>query len=455
MSSNKAKRLALWIPLIVFLAVAVNFWSLNSAHYFYADDWGWLERVTFGSWKDLVRVFPSGIYNDRPAGEAFIFLAYSFFGLNSHFYNVLWLVLHVLNSVIFFLIARKFLSPTRAVLAAALAATWYSTLTAVHWVGAIFDLAGATWCLLCLLFYVRASESDRPWGWQAALAVLMHVLAIRCKEFAIVLVIVLATWDLLLIEGHSVRRRLVRLAPHILLTVAYGAIYLLLFLKRPDFVSAGTYKISLSFSSVIDNAGYYFAKAFYIKDAWNRQGGYLVMVLVMALSLTSKRAFAGLIAAGSLMAAVLVMPNQQNALYLYAPHFFLSFTICAVGAENWRINSLIIGSVVALILYPFSSHYWAWNRNFYIENGKYSERLALDYAEAMAGKPSPHRLSVAVSRTYFDPFSWGGGAFFRIYHRDASIKAEVVKLSDPQVEFCKSTDDACFGEVNGRLVRLK
>ena len=436
-------------------AVGVSIWSLNAAHYFYADDWGWLERVAFDGWSDVLRVLPTRIYNDRPAGEVFILLMYKIYGLESHPYNVLWLSLHVLNCMVFFTLIRKFLPTSRALIGAVLAATWYSTLLAVHWIGAIFDLAGATWCLLCLLFYLESSKPSRWSPFLLAGSVLMQVLAIRCKEFAIALVVVLASWEFLVIEGLSFRRHLVRLTPHILVTLIYGVIYLRLYYANAAFVGSGAYKISLSIPAIMANAAYYFSQAFYVPETWPSAVGYGLIVLVVILGLSSKQALAAVLSSAALMAAVLVMPNQRNALYLYAPHFFLACALCTVRLRSAAITLATAAFAAIVISWPFYSNQWMWSRSFYLGQGRYSLGLMDDYLQQMAGLPPPDSLTIGVKKTYFDPFSWGHGASLRIYYRDRLINASVIELKDIKDDVCKNVGGVCLIEQSGHLVLRK
>lgn len=444
---------ALGVLAVVLAAVAVNIWTLNSAHYFYADDWGWLERVAFGRWNDLLRVFPQQIYNDRPSGEVFIFLMFRIFGLDSHPYNVLWLALHVFNCLVFLALGRRVLPDNRAFLAAVLAAAWYSTLIAVHWIGAIFDLAGATWCLLCLLFYLKASDGGRAAPWFTAASVLMLVLAIRCKEFAVVMVVVLASWEFLVLERRPLRDRIGRLAPHILVTLVYGLVYWNIYRMSPSFVSGGIYQVSLSIPTVLENAGYYFAQAFYLPDKWAPWGGYVALTAAVLIGCTSRVSLAGLISATALMAAVLVMPQQKNALYLYAPHFFMAISLCAVRLRDLRASVATAILVALLVAWPFYSHDWKWSRDFYLTTGGYSENLANDYVRLMYGEPVPEQLTIGVRQTYFDPFSWGHGAFLRIHYHDPRVKADVVKLAGPDDDICALVDGLCLVERDGQLVK--
>lgn len=452
-------RLLPWLAYIAVIAVTtigVSGWTLNRAHYFYADDWGWLERAAFGDWHDLLRLAPTHIYNDRPAGQVFIELMYRWFGLDAHAYNILWLLLHVFNSILLFILAARELPRNRALMAALLAGCWYSTLIAVHWVAAIFDLAGATWCMLCLLFYLQATKQSR-WAplWLFG-AVCMHVLAIRTKEFALAMIAVLACWEFLLVESRDLRGRLLRLAPHVLVTLVYVLIYLRLYEAQKAFVSAGIYRMSISPAGILENTVFYLAQAFYVPEKWSGHAallaGFMLLAGVVLLGCSSRKALAAVISACALMAAVLLMPNQRNALYLYAPHFLLALALCTVAPRN-RFATLATGVLVAvLISWPFFSGNWRSSRNFYLNIGTYSQQLFVDYAKLMDGRPIPKPLTIGVSRTYFDPFSWGKGTAMRIRSGNPDVTANVVKLAGPQDDVCARVSGTCLIEHDGHLI---
>ena len=185
--AERVPRARFLLPLLisVIAALAFNAWVLHPAHFFFADDWGWLERAQFHPWQETVHLFPTALYNDRPVGELLIRGLYDMFWLRHGAWNQVWLALHALNIALFVLLARHWLPPLRLALAGVLAACWFSTLTAVQWIGAAFDLVGATLVLGTLLAYQHAVlGGGRRWPW-LLLSVVLHLAAIRTKEFAL------------------------------------------------------------------------------------------------------------------------------------------------------------------------------------------------------------------------------------------------------------------------------
>src|SRR5207248_10040837 len=110
----------------------------------YADDWQWLWRAQFFPWAQNYSILPAIAYNDRPVGAILITLMYVTCGLDHHCFQVILLLIHAANSILLYAIATRYTARLPALLASLLAATWFSTLIAVGWTAAIFDLFGAT-----------------------------------------------------------------------------------------------------------------------------------------------------------------------------------------------------------------------------------------------------------------------------------------------------------------------
>ena len=240
-ATDKAARSRVVVALLVAVAAALlfNSWALDSAHFFFADGWGWLERAHFHPWRETIHLFPNALYNDRPVGELVIRGLYDLFWLRHGAWNQVWLGLHALNVALLVMLTRPWLTPLRLTLAGVLAACWFSTLTAVHWVGAVFDLFGATLVLGTLLAYQHAVLSGgRRWPW-LALSVLLHLAAIRTKEFALGMVVVLGIWEFVLLHRDGLRERCLRLAPHVLLAALFVIRYAMLYKQQHAALEGG------------------------------------------------------------------------------------------------------------------------------------------------------------------------------------------------------------------------
>ena len=448
------------LPLLisVIAALAFNAWVLDPAHFFFADDWGWLERAQFHPWQETVHLFPTALYNDRPVGELLIRGLYDMFWLRHGAWNQVWLALHALNIALFVLLARHWLPPLRLALAGVLAACWFSTLTAVQWIGAAFDLVGATLVLGTLLAYQHAVlGGGRRWPW-LLLSVVLHLAAIRTKEFALGMVAVLAVWEFVLLRRDGLRERCVRLAPHLLLAAVFVVRYATLYRTQHAALESGAYGLSLTASGLLEGIGWYFAQAFYAFVPGSNEThigiGLAFAACVAALACCSRVGIASLLSAMILMAAVLLLGKQRHPLYLYVPHFFIALALCA-PFQRRRLADAALALLVALLLYwPVHTGFLRDARNFVLIKGGYSKTLFYDYATLMQrGKPASP-VTIAVSEAYFDPFSWGSGDALRIYHDDKSIQVRIL-VAKEGVDPCADAAGSCFVERQGHLTRVR
>ena len=458
--SERAAPSRIWWPLLAAVAAALLFnrWVLDSAHFFFADDWGWLERAHFFPWHQTIHLFPNALYNDRPVGELVIRGLYQVFWLRHGAWNQVWWCLHAVNVALLVLLARPWLPPFRLALAGVLAACWFSTLAAVHWVGAVFDLLGATLVLGTLLAYQHAVlSSQRRWFW-LAMSVLLHLAAIRTKEFALGMVAVLAIWEVLLLRRSGWKASCLRLSPHIVLAVVFAWRYLLLYQQQGDGMQGSAYGLSLTASGLLEGVGWYFAQAFYAfipgSNVTHVGIGLAFAAGVLVVACCSRVGIVALLSAAALMAAVLLLGSQRHPLYLYVPHFLIVIALCSAFPRQRMVDVATFALAALLLVWPAHSGFLRDARNFTLIKGQYSKTLFYDYATAMQhGKPvSP--VTIAVVETYFDPFSWGSGDALRLYHDDRSIQVQVIALK-PNEDPCENAAGSCFVERQGHLVRVR
>lgn len=454
-------RLRTLLPCLgaVVAALWFNVWVLDPAHFFFADDWGWLERAQFQPWRDTIHLLPAAVYNDRPVGELLIRGLYKMFWLKHGAWNQVWLALHALNVALLILLVRPWIGPYRVTLAGVLAACWFSTLTAVQWVGAVFDLVGATLVLGTLLAYQHAVLSDRKrWFW-LALSVVLHLAAIRAKEFALGMVVVLAVWDVLLLRRDDWKARSVRLAPHVVLAVVFAARYLMLYKQQRVMLDSGDYSLSLTPSGVLDGVGWYFAQSFYAFVPGSNEThvwvGLIIAGAVLVVACCSRLGIVALASAIALMAAVLLLGKQHHPLYLYVPHFFIAIAFCAAFPKRRSVDIATLALVGLVLYWPVHTGYLRDARYFTLLKGGYSKTLFYDYATQMQHSKPVSPVTIAVAETYFDPFSWGKGDALRLYHEDRGIKVHVTIVPADGSDPCGHAEGTCFVERKGHLVRLR
>ena len=134
----------------------------------------------------LVTILPHYAYNDRPVGFVLERWWFEIFGFSYRPQLACLLSIHAANLVLgFFLIRRLGASVLAALSALCVFGTLSTTAQTATYLGAIFDVL----CLFLLLCSILAFMSKKPGS--AVLSALLFFLALRTKEFAIVLPVLL------------------------------------------------------------------------------------------------------------------------------------------------------------------------------------------------------------------------------------------------------------------------
>ena len=436
---------------VMVLAAAGFAWSWHADNFFRADDWGWLGRAHFLGWGGEFSLLPQRVYNDRPVGALLILLGYQAFGLQHEAFHAAGVAVHALNAALLYAVARRLLAATDAALAAALAALWFCACVAVSWTAAVFDLVGATFCLAALLAYDRSAPARRGW---TLLALLLHLLALRSKEFAIGLAAVFVAWEWLVAGTRDWRR----LWPHLGLTVVFVASYLALHLQQPlpsayaqDFSPLGLlrsllwYGHELAYGNAVLSVGLVLATGLLL---WQRNG-----VGIFAL-----------VAALALLAAVLPLSAHRDPLYLYAPHFFVALALAALPARDARWRWLSVPMVLAVVLTPLWTGWRADTTRYLLNQGAYARQLFEDFAAWSVAHPQLAVVVIQVSRPYDSPFQYGPtprprplyrvrgpGNAVKILRDDADLRVEVTTDLAEAVRLCRAWRAPLLTEVEGRL----
>jgi len=258
MASVRAPLFWAWVA-IVTVSVLANHWLLRRTLFFYSDDWPWLWRAEFVEWARFFAPLPSDLYNDRPVGAAAVKLMYQWFNLDHRSFAIVLLALHAVNCVLLFEIARRYVGRVPALLAAVLATTWFSTLNALVAPANIFDLLGATFCLVMVRCRQLAADSGRlAYDIAGGLA---YILAIRTKEFAIGMVAVILLLNLIL-ERRRIRTALRESAPYLVVFVVYFWTYLQLVTVQAP-VGDNPYRLHIDFPTLLSSLRFFWSVSFY------------------------------------------------------------------------------------------------------------------------------------------------------------------------------------------------
>lgn len=428
---------------VVFIALKHIGYNL----FFFADDWAWLHRAAFNTFGELFSLMPEQIYNDRPVGAVMIKFMYDMFGLEWRSFQIFQAGIHALNCVLVFLIAKPHMSRTGAALAGILAATWIASNTAVFWTAAMFDLLGATLCLLAVLFRQLAQARNNDWRIDI-LGIATYFLAIRTKEFAIGLVVVMLLMSVLL-GRRKILESLKELLPYLVVTALLAGRYVYLFSATPPLPAGTSNPYALHFLDVLNNLAVYVGHVFYM-EVFGFYGVVAICVAILFGSILSKAGGWRITAVGFagfaiLLGPTLLLSNHLDPLYLYAPHFFLAIAIGGLVGRGIPATVIALAiSVIMLVVPPGSG----WNKNiinFTLAKGQMARGQFQSFQPLMSGFPSGSTVFISGVEPYFNPFSYGPGYSIKILANDKTLQAVLEKPEDQLVaEFCAKQGPKAF-----------
>jgi dolichyl-phosphate-mannose-protein mannosyltransferase len=208
-------RRDLLLILAIPIAVGVAYWPALKC-WFVADDFFLLSRIKeIGGLEDPLAYFRLGFFEYyRPLGFLSQAVDWQLWRLNALPFHLTNLVLHAVNAVLVFVLARRLLDRPSALVAAGLFALHAANHEAVYWVAARFDLLATAFTLAALLCLTR----DRPGLYVVGLV--SFALGLLSKESALSLPVLLGAYDVF-IRGRDWRSTGRRLAPVLLVTLVY------------------------------------------------------------------------------------------------------------------------------------------------------------------------------------------------------------------------------------------
>ncbi len=169
----------------------------------------YIPDIFSGSAQAFLKGITSNYY--RPLMNMFYMLSYYLFGLKAWGFHLVNMVFHAANSVMVFLLAERLIAPSAAcengvdnspplhsrvpaLIAALLFATHPIHTEAVSWIAGVPDLTFTLFCLLSFYLYIR---SENHFGFGYLGSVFFFLVAALCKETALVLPIIIITYDCL------------------------------------------------------------------------------------------------------------------------------------------------------------------------------------------------------------------------------------------------------------------
>lgn len=443
--------------LIVGLVAFINLKFAYSYQFFVGDDWDWLYTAQFSTVSQIFTILPGAVYNDRPVGALVVKLMYTLFGLNSDAFYLFQLGVHLVNCLLLFWIAKQYIGASGAALAAVLAGTWVVANDAVFWTAAVFDLVGATACLLSIFLWQLGVRQNR-WVW-IVLGALVYFLSIRTKEFAISLPIIILFISYLL-EKQSLRTSITRLWPYWLVMGVMGVWYGVLMQKSAIVGNSDAY--GLHFSGVLENLNYYLGTMFYEnlwdpqRRVWNALHEFMILVAailwVLAVVRTAYYRKVFIVCAIGflgLLGPTLLLKNHLGQLYLYAPHFFLAMAIGALYPLGLIYRIVIPALSIALVAFPLSSQWFHDKRDYYVSH-TLQTRVQFELFQKHLSQIAPGSQVFIANLAQWNPFDYQGGKPLMVMRQDASLGLQIdPNAAQLAARFCNARAPKIFIRMQG------
>jgi hypothetical protein len=287
---------------------------------------GWTSQVTYGQ---ILRLIPSAIYNDRPMGWALERFLFDRFGFNYTPQLACFLAIHFAVCAMAFVMFRRLgLRSPMAIAVIGVLGTLSTTAHTATYLAASFDVV----CTFFLLGSTLAILSERRSFW--FLSALLYLLALRSKEFGIVIPVFLTALIAIRAPNGMAPRRMAleigrRLWLHYAILLAFGVRYLWLARDLRTRLPAGTpYYMSFKPAAALKSLAYYAALVFGVEDHYIGLVGALMLV-ILAYAVVRRRGMIlfGLSAYLLTLLPVSLLPNIRATFYVYGPQVFLLFAV--------------------------------------------------------------------------------------------------------------------------------
>ncbi|MDP8989646.1 MAG: hypothetical protein M3N41_06140 [Acidobacteriota bacterium] len=383
--------------LCLYLAWHAISWALQPGLSMILDEISNLPRFLTGlTWRG-VNILPHFAYNDRPVGFMLERWWFELFGFNYRPQLLCFLSIHFANLVLgFFLLRRMGASALASLGALCVFATLSSTAQTVTYLGAIFDVL----CLFLMLASTLAFLSKKPGT--AALSALLFFLALRTKEFAIVL-------PVLLLGIAYYEKTLHRLWIHLSLWAVFLIQYALLIRRMiPSMPAGNPYTIHADPRTILTSFLYFTSLIFHEEAHPRRAGVLLLLVVAMAAYAICRRRgwiWWNLAAYALTLLPVAIIPGNRSEFYLYAPAIFLLFAaaltledLIALATADQRGRWIAVAAATAVVLLSvvlFQKGPYFKNRvAFTLFQRQSAQRTASDLTTLLPGIPPDSWLYV-------------------------------------------------------------
>ncbi|HSR05904.1 MAG TPA: hypothetical protein VLM42_02030 [Bryobacteraceae bacterium] len=324
-------------------------WALQPGLFMILDEIGNLHMFPVGLTWNSITILPHFAYNDRPVGFALERWWFEIFAFDYRSQLLCLLSIHFANLLLAFFLMRRIGASALATLAALCAfATLSTTAQTATYIGAIFDVL----CLFFILATTLAFLSKKPGA--AAFSALLFFLALRTKEFAIVL-------PVLLLAIAYYERTLRRLWIHLSIWAVFLIQYALLIRRMIPSTPAGNpYTIHADPRTILTSFLYFTSLIFHEEAHPRRAAAILLLVGAMALYAAYRRRgwiVWNLAAYALTLLPVTIIPGNRAQFYVYAPALFLLFAaaltledLIGLLTTNQRTRWVTVAAATAVVL---------------------------------------------------------------------------------------------------------
>ncbi len=342
-SNSAFKAIDLGAALMVALAAAAVYTSAVD-YFFSQDDFGFLARaIGLTPYPEFTDPFGTRVLSTQLYFRAM----HSIFGLSPAPYHWASVLLHALNAVLVYILARRWSGSRKAALTAGVAfATFDLAFTAVYWVSGVQDLMATTFLLAAALV----------WTWRVEKGILISVasaaalsLSLMSKEIGLLFpgVLTLMAWS----QGAGGKRTAAALAPHISICAAAAVVFAV---QSSKVAEGGAYGAALTVT-VLHNLATYVKWTVDVihpfKDrvaavdygAWKTAAAATAMVLLFLLTWRGEVARKAWAAAGwyaLVLAPVLPLLRHTYLYYLYPA---AAGAAILIGLSVFRVSGAISG----------------------------------------------------------------------------------------------------------------
>lgn len=368
--------LGLWALVLCWVGVS---WAFHAWPMLAQDEVNNLSGPVRMSYRQILHLLPDRIYNDRPIGFALERLLFEHFGFNYYPQLTCFLAFHFANCAMAFLLFRRLgLRLPIAIAALGVLGTLSTTAQTATYLAASFDVL----CTFFLLGSTLAILSERKSFW--ILSACLYVLALRSKEFGIVIPVFLTI--LLAIRAGKdlpIRRTALEIGKRLWLHYAILLVFAFRYLwlakdMRVKFPAGTPYYLDFSLVTALKSFAYYAALIFGAEDHFSGVV-WAVMLIILAYAVVRRRAMI-LAGFGIYVLALLpvsFLPNIRAPFYAYGPQIFLLFAVAfflqdmldfAIRRDStrwWASVCVALVALTAVSAFRESQYYrdrvhWSW-----------------------------------------------------------------------------------------------